>query len=68
MQYDGGHHAAPLQTSSDIRRQALTERLGWREVRVYKEDLDGDKPFLLDKVRAATMRRTERQTTARTYS
>jgi hypothetical protein len=68
LQYDGGHHSGPLQISSDDRRQALTERLGWREVRVYKEDLDGDKPFLLDKVRAAMMRRTDRQTTARTYS
>jgi hypothetical protein len=68
LQYDGGHHADPLQISSDVRRQALTERLGWREVRIYKEDLDGDKPFLLDKVRAAMMRRAVRQTTARTYT
>jgi hypothetical protein len=68
FQYDGGHHADPLQISSDVRRQALTQRLGWREVRVYKEDLDGDKPFLLDKVRAATMPSAERQTTARTYT
>jgi hypothetical protein len=68
LQYDGGHHADPLQIGSDVRRQALTERLGWREVRIYKEDLDGDKPFLLDKVRAAMMRRAVRQTTARTYT
>jgi hypothetical protein len=68
LQYDGGHHADPLQISTDVRRQALTERLGWREVRIYKEDLDGDKPFLLDKVRAAMMRRAVRQTTARTYT
>lgn len=66
LQYDGGHHADPGQVRSDTRRRALTERLGWREVRVFKEDLDGDKPFLLEKVKAVMRFRDGRQTTART--
>ncbi|UVJ40693.1 endonuclease domain-containing protein [Arthrobacter sp. CJ23] len=53
LQYDGGHHADPNQYLHDIRRQATTERLGWKEVRVSKEDLEGEKPFLVEKVRAA---------------
>lgn len=53
LQYDGGHHGDPRQYLRDIRRQATTERLGWREIRVSKEDLEGDKPFLVEKVRAA---------------
>lgn len=53
LQYDGGHHTDPRQVRSDIRRQAVTERLGWREVRIFKEDLEGDKPFVLEKVKAA---------------
>jgi hypothetical protein len=53
LQYDGGHHADPRQVASDTRRRATTERLGWTEIRVFKEDLDGEKPFVLEKVRAA---------------
>lgn len=68
LQYDGGHHADPLQVSIDFRRQSLTDRMGWREVRVYKEDLEGDKPFVLEKVRAAMVSGIERQTKARTYT
>jgi hypothetical protein len=64
LQYDGDHHADPRQVRSDTRRQAVTERLGWREVRVFKEDLDGDKPFLVEKVKAAMTFRRERQTPA----
>lgn len=56
LQYDGGHHGEPEQYRRDIKRQALTERLGWREIRVSKEDLEGDRPLLLEKVRAAMPR------------
>jgi very-short-patch-repair endonuclease len=63
---DGGHHADPRQVRSDARRQDVTEQLGWREVRVFKEDLDGDKPFLLEKVRAAIRFLDEPQSSAPT--
>lgn len=53
LQYDGAHHADPRQQQSDSRRLAMTEALGWKEVRVFKEDLDGDRPFVIEKVRAA---------------
>ncbi|MEZ2372393.1 endonuclease domain-containing protein [Arthrobacter sp. RCC_34] len=53
IQYDGGHHGSPGQYTRDIRRQALTEELGWREVRVGKEDLDGFFPRVLQKIRRA---------------
>lgn len=56
LQYDGGHHSDPRQVKLDATRRQTTERLGWTEIRVFKEDLDGDKPFLLEKVRAATRR------------
>ena len=56
LQYDGGHHSDPRQVTFDAARRQTTERLGWTEIRVFKEDLDGDKPFLLEKVRAATRR------------
>jgi very-short-patch-repair endonuclease len=62
LQYDGGHHGDPEQYRRDIKRQATTERLGWREIRVAKEDLEGDKPFLLEKVRAALMSRPHERT------
>jgi hypothetical protein len=52
LQYDGNHHGDPDQYRRDIRRQALTESLGWREVRVQMGDLDGDRPFVVEKVRA----------------
>lgn len=53
LQYDGAHHGDPRQYRLDIRRQTVTEGLGWREIRVSHEDLDGDRPFVLEKVRAA---------------
>ncbi|HYH77238.1 MAG TPA: hypothetical protein VD841_07030 [Arthrobacter sp.] len=56
LQYDGGHHSDPRQIKLDATRRATTEHLGWSEIRVFKEDLDGDKPFLLEKVRAVTRR------------
>lgn len=53
LQYDGRHHAEVEQYQRDIKRQALTERLGWREVRVQHEDLLGPRPEVVDKVRRA---------------
>lgn len=52
LQYDGFHHSDPRQARLDAARRATTERLGWNEIRVFKDDLEGDKPFLLEKVRA----------------
>lgn len=57
LQYEGAHHADPRQQQLDIRRLAMTEALGWKEVRVVKEDLDGERPFVIEKVRAALGRR-----------
>lgn len=53
LQYDGAHHSDPHQCQLDSKRRAVTQRLGWTEVRVFKEDLEGEKPFLIEKVRAA---------------
>lgn len=63
LQYDGGHHSDPRQYLRDIKRQATTTRLGWTEVRVGKDDLEGERPFLIEKVRAAL---NPRQPEART--
>ena len=52
LQYDGAHHGNPDQYRRDIKRQRLTESLGWREVRVQRSDLDGERPFVVEKVRA----------------
>nr|WP_246223681.1 hypothetical protein [Pseudarthrobacter psychrotolerans] len=52
QQYDGEHHGDPDQYRRDIKRQRLTESLGWREIRVKKSDLEGDRPFVVEKVRA----------------
>jgi len=56
LQYDGFHHSDPQQARFDAARRATTERLGWNEIRVFKDDLEGDKPFLLEKVRAVLKR------------
>ncbi|GAB2734434.1 hypothetical protein ACX801_02050 [Arthrobacter bambusae] len=53
LQYEGSHHGEAEQYKRDIRRQALTERLGWREVRVHHDDLLGPRPEVVDKVRRA---------------
>lgn len=53
FQYDGAHHGDADQYRRDIKRQSLTESLGWREVRVQKSDLEGDRPFIIEKVKAA---------------
>ena len=52
LQYDGAHHGSPEQYRRDIKRQSLTESLGWRELRVQSSDLEGDRPFIVEKVRA----------------
>jgi hypothetical protein len=52
LQYDGTHHSDPDQHRRDINRQSLTESLGWREIRVQKSDLEGDRPLVVEKVRA----------------
>ncbi|MET3172283.1 UNVERIFIED_ORG: hypothetical protein ABIB52_000107 [Arthrobacter sp. UYCu721] len=52
LQYDGAHHSDPDQHRRDIKRQSLTESLGWREIRVQKSDLEGELPFVVEKVRA----------------
>jgi very-short-patch-repair endonuclease len=53
LQYDGAHHGRPEQYRRDIKRQSLTESLGWRELHVQGSDLEGDRPFIAEKVRAA---------------
>ncbi|MGY2743265.1 endonuclease domain-containing protein [Pseudarthrobacter sp. O4] len=64
LQYDGAHHGDPQQYRLDILRQTATERLGWREIRVSKDDLEGDHPFVVEKVRAALGRQEQRERTA----
>ncbi|MFJ3958220.1 endonuclease domain-containing protein [Arthrobacter sp. NPDC090010] len=51
IQYDGVHHEGSDQYRRDIRRQALTEQLGWREVRISKDDLEGRFPHAVTKIR-----------------
>lgn len=53
LQYDGVHHGESVQYLRDIARQSLTDSLGWREIRVQKGDLEGARPFVVEKVRAA---------------
>ncbi|MCU1517152.1 MAG: hypothetical protein JWQ75_1873 [Pseudarthrobacter sp.] len=53
IQYDGGGHGGADQYQRDIRRQSLTGECGWLEVRVSKADLEGDRPAVVRKVRAA---------------
>ncbi len=62
LQYDGAHHADARQQQSDARRRAMTEALGWKEVRIFKEDLEGERPFVVEKVRAALGRGTAERT------
>ncbi|WP_180987207.1 hypothetical protein [Arthrobacter sp. AFG20] len=61
LQYDGGHHSDPVQATSDRKRREMTERLGWTELRIFKDDLEGEKPFVLEKVRATLEGRLRRQ-------
>ena len=53
LQYDGLHHGDPEQYRRDIKRQSVTESLGWRELRVRTEhDLEGEKACRRHRVRA----------------
>jgi cytochrome c556 len=38
----------------------MTQRLGWTEIRVFKHDLEGEKPFVIEKVRAVLQARQRR--------
>ncbi|WP_104137049.1 endonuclease domain-containing protein [Arthrobacter sp. ZGTC131] len=60
LQYDGAHHSDPHQRQLDSKRRAVTQRLGWTEVRVFKDDLEGDKPFVIEKVKAVLQARQRR--------
>lgn len=60
LQYDGAHHSDPHQRQLDSKRRAVTLRLGWTEVRVFKTDLEGDKPFVIEKVKAVLQARQRR--------
>ncbi|BAS07159.1 uncharacterized protein Rv2248/MT2308 [Arthrobacter sp. Hiyo4] len=53
IQYDGVGHGDAEQYRRDIRREALTRELGWLEVRISKDDLAGERPAVVRKVRAA---------------
>ena len=61
LQYDGGHHSDPVQAARDRKRKETTERLGWTELRIFKDDLDGEKPFVLEKVRATILGQQRRR-------
>ncbi|MCB5290838.1 hypothetical protein [Arthrobacter sp. SO3] len=57
LQYDGVHHGEPGQHLRDIGRARTTDRLGWVEVRVSKEDLTGERPAAVGRVRRALLSR-----------
>lgn len=56
LQYDGEPHAAARQHRRDIDRAAVTEALGWTEVRLGAADLHGDPPRATLRVRQALLR------------
>ncbi|MHC6593836.1 endonuclease domain-containing protein [Arthrobacter sp. C152] len=53
LQYDGRHHADHDQHVRDMERHDRTLALGWLEVRVGRQHLDGDRPAVVRKVREA---------------
>ena len=57
LQYDGLHHDESGQHLRDIRRARTTDRLGWVEVRFSKEDLTGERPAAVGRVRRALLSR-----------
>lgn len=57
LQYDGEHHGGAGQHLRDIRRARTTDRLGWIEVRVSGEDLVGERPAVVGRVRRALQSR-----------
>lgn len=59
LQYDGEHHACEDQYQKDIVRAEVSARYGWYEVRISKNDLKGDRPGVVGKVRSALAYRAE---------
>lgn len=57
LQYDGGHHAGEEQHLRDMERYDRTLALGWLEVRIGKQHLEGDRPAVVRKVREALQSR-----------
>lgn len=57
LQYDGRHHAGEEQYLRDIERQDITALCGWLEVRIGKHHLEGERPAVVRKVRAALQSR-----------
>jgi hypothetical protein len=53
IQYDGAGHGGSGQYLRDIRRESVTREYGWLEVRVSKDELTGERPAVVRKVRAA---------------
>ncbi|QTF72445.1 hypothetical protein [Arthrobacter woluwensis] len=56
LQYDGEPHASTRQHRRDIDRAAITEALGWTEVRLGASDLHGTPPRAVLRVRQALLR------------
>lgn len=50
LQYDGSHHNEPDQYTRDIRRLEITKSLGWEEIRLSRDDLQGDSPAVVREV------------------
>lgn len=60
LQYDGGHHASPVQRRSDIFRDEDARDAGWRVVVLTQADLTpapGREPRAVTRVRAALLAR-----------
>ncbi|MDQ0770759.1 hypothetical protein QF031_003508 [Pseudarthrobacter defluvii] len=57
LQYDGRHHAEPEQHLRDMERYDRSLALGWLEVRVGRQHLEGDRPAVVRKVREALQSR-----------
>lgn len=57
IQYDGRHHAEPEQHLRDMERHDRTMALGWLEVRVGKQHLEGERPAVVRTVREALQSR-----------
>ncbi len=53
LQYDGAHHGDTHQYVRDIARQDTASAHGWMEVRVSRDDLEGERPAVVRKVRNA---------------
>lgn len=60
LQYDGKVHGEELQYQKDIDRGARTAGLGWTEIRIGANDLRGNRPPVVAKVRDALRRADSR--------